>query len=151
MGRKPKIQTRVERDTKDAIDRYVEGNESVSQSEAVRHLIRAGLAEKGYPVAVTDGAGGGSVRYLPDTLLERIGSPRTIGIATVIMLTSGLTMLLAGRLATTGDTTLAAGTLILTTVLMTTATLLVCLAALAQIALARPLRGLVGLRTGETA
>jgi hypothetical protein len=58
MGRKPKIQCRIERDTNEAIEDYIENQpEDISQSEAVRHLLRAGLAEKGYPVAAADGRG----------------------------------------------------------------------------------------------
>jgi hypothetical protein len=65
MGRKPKIQCRIERDTNEAIEEYIENQpEEISQSEAVRHLLRAGLAEKGYPVAAADGRG-------PTTRTER--------------------------------------------------------------------------------
>jgi hypothetical protein len=58
MARKPLIQTRVERDTNEAIEDYIDNQpEDISQSEAVRHLLRAGLEQKGYPVAAADGRG----------------------------------------------------------------------------------------------
>lgn len=56
MARKPKIQCRIERDTDAAIGAYQDGlAEEIDKSESVRHLLRAGLAAKGHPVAATDG------------------------------------------------------------------------------------------------
>jgi antitoxin component of RelBE/YafQ-DinJ toxin-antitoxin module len=55
MARKPLINTRVERDTKEAFDAYADSldDDDVSDSEVARHLLRAGLATKGYPVGTT--------------------------------------------------------------------------------------------------
>lgn len=137
MGRKPKIQTRVEHDTKDALDAYVEDHPEVSQSEAVRHVIRAGLASKGYPVAMTDGG----------TPLERIASERTLGYGLILEL--GSLILWIAALYTTGQLQLAlffGGCIFLVF-----AATIVAAAAIAQVALARPLRYLVFGPTEDTA
>lgn len=143
MARKPKIQTRVERDTKDAIDAFNEDHADLSQSEAVRHLIRAGLAEKGYPVAAADGG--------DRDLLETIAAPRTIGVGTAFMLLGGVFMLLGAWFAQGGMMWPALISVLLMGISMTLAAIITTLAALAQLALARPLKGLVGLGMGEKA
>lgn len=135
MGRKPKIQTRVERDTKEAIDAYVAENEDLSQAEAIRHLIRAGLAQKGHPVAAADGG----------SPLERLASPKTVLLGVALMLLATAT--LGGALVTSLTLPLAiVGTGIVILGLLTLWTAL-----LAQIALAKPLKGLLGLNTEESA
>lgn len=46
-----KVQTRCDGDTVEAIENYCDDHD-VSQSEAVRRLIRAGLIERGYEIDV---------------------------------------------------------------------------------------------------
>ena len=53
MASKPQIQSRVEPDTKTKLDRYA--GEDMTQSEAVRQLVRRQLDAEGYRVAATDG------------------------------------------------------------------------------------------------
>jgi len=55
MG-KTKYQTRLDDDDAERVDEYTE-DRGINQSEAVRRLVRAGLAQEGYPVTATDGAG----------------------------------------------------------------------------------------------
>lgn len=52
MGRE-RVQTRADEDTLEAIAEYQQSDETpdLSQAEAVRRLLRSGLAVKGYPVA----------------------------------------------------------------------------------------------------
>ena len=65
MGRS-KIQTRADADTKDALDEYAEKHD-LTQSEAVRSMIRAGLSQHGYEIATADG-GTANVADQIDTL-----------------------------------------------------------------------------------
>jgi hypothetical protein len=141
MGRKPKIQCRIERDTDESIRAYRdELDDDISQSEAVRHLLRAGLAAKGHPVAATDG---GRVHYVQDSLLERLAAPLTVVGGTLLLVTGLGFLSTAGLLATSGTLTLALVSLGAATVLMLSAAAIITTAALAQLALARPLRALV--------
>jgi hypothetical protein len=47
MPRKPRLQTRAENDTANAVEAYADDHD-IGESEAVRRLIRAGLIENGY-------------------------------------------------------------------------------------------------------
>ena len=47
MPRKPRLQTRAENDTAEAVEAYAD-EQDIGESEAVRRLIRAGLIENGY-------------------------------------------------------------------------------------------------------
>jgi len=47
MPRKPRLQTRAENDTANAVEAYADEHD-IGESEAVRRLIRAGLIEQGY-------------------------------------------------------------------------------------------------------
>lgn len=47
MPRKPRLQTRAENDTANAVEAYADEHD-IGESEAVRRLIRAGLIENGY-------------------------------------------------------------------------------------------------------
>lgn len=134
MAKEP-LTTRLDADTKREVENYAEEHE-IGQTEASRRLIRAGLAAEGHPVATTDGGEAGP--------LERIASTKTVVIGTVLFGLSILPILGAGEAATAGADTLAFGLLGLTTVLMILATATIWAAALAQLALARPLRGLLG-------
>lgn len=148
MARKPKIQTRVERDTKDAIDTYTDDHDDLSQSEAVRHLIRAGLAQKGYPVAAADG---GRVRSVEDTTLEKLAAPRTMRVAAGLMLLSGVFMVFSTWFAQGGMFWPALVGTGITMISIVLAAVIATVAMLAQMALARPLRELTPFGTGETA
>jgi hypothetical protein len=142
MGRKPKIQCRIERDTDEAIQRYCDDLDGdVSQSEAVRHLLRAGLAAKGHPVAATDGG---------DDFLERLASERTAASGAVCTFLSGVSLIGAGELAQLGGFYGALLLLFASVTFLIAAAGLIGVAALAQLALARPLRALV-FPWGETA
>jgi hypothetical protein len=145
MPRKKQVQTRIASDTNDQLERYQEERD-ISQADAVRRLIRSGLANEGYPVAATDG---GSARSIEDTTLEKIGSPRTIGIATAIMLLGFGFMLLGAWFAQSNLWWPALASLGIMAVAYTTGAALSATAALAQLALARPLRGLVGIGPKE--
>lgn len=50
------IQTRADADTIEALEAFAEERD-ITRSEAIRRLIRTGLAQEGHPVAATDGAG----------------------------------------------------------------------------------------------
>lgn len=135
MGRKPKIQVRVERDTKDAIDAYVSDNEDMGEPEAIRSLIRAGLAQKDYPVAAADGG----------TPIEKIASPQTMQLAGSIMLV-GVASFAGATMVPTVAATVAL--VAVGAVLLAAGSAAVVAAALAQIALAKPVRGLLGAGLG---
>ena len=55
MTRK-RVQTRADADTVESLEAYADETD-ISESEAVRRLLRTGLAEHGHPVAAADGAG----------------------------------------------------------------------------------------------
>lgn len=133
MGRKPKIQCRIERDTDESIRAYRdELDDDISQSEAVRHLLRAGLAAKGHPVAATDGGDPGP--------LERLANQRTAATGTLLLALSLIPLWAAATASTTTAALLGLG---LTAIPMGLGLLTITAAALAQLALARPLRALV--------
>jgi len=54
MGRNPPVQTRVEPDTKDILERYAEDHD-INQSKALRRMVHRQLDAEGYGVAATDG------------------------------------------------------------------------------------------------
>lgn len=58
MPRKPRLQTRAENDTAEAVESYADDHD-IGESEAVRRLIRAGLIEQGYAdeIGVASGRG----------------------------------------------------------------------------------------------
>ena len=133
MGRKPKIQCRIERDTDESIRAYRdELDDDISQSEAVRHLLRAGLAAKGHPVAATDGGGPGP--------LERIASRQTAALGALLL---GLSLIPLWTAATATTTTTALVALGLAAIPMGLGVATIWAATLAQLALARPLRSLL--------
>lgn len=135
MSRKPLIQARVEHHTSEGVEDYAD-DQDLSRSEALRRLLHIGLAAEGYS---SDGT---------RSWLERIAAPRTVTLALLLML-AGLTGTALAAVATTG--VLYALSLTISAVAMAAATLTATAAMLAQMALARPLRGLVGLARGETA
>lgn len=142
MG-KSRVQTRVEPDTKHQIDEYAEDRD-IGDAEALRRLIRAGLAAEGHPVTAADGG--------TKPLLERLAAPRTVGIGALIGLLGVGFMSLAGLFVNSGDLMVALGLFTAGTALTVVTAAVVVTATLAQLALARPLRGLLGLNTdGETA
>lgn len=50
------VQTRADPDTIDALEGFAE-EKDITRSEAIRRLIRTGLAKEGHAVAATDGSG----------------------------------------------------------------------------------------------
>lgn len=137
MG-KSRVQTRVEPDTQEKIDEYAE-ERNVGDAEALRRLIRTGLAAEGHPVTAADGG----------TPLERIASPNTIFLSMLGVMVTALCYISAWYLANTGDAMLAVGVLGLGAFTLVMSAAISVAAALAQLALARPLRGLVGLSTED--
>jgi len=141
MAKEP-LTTRLDADTKQEVENYADEHE-IGQTEASRRLIRAGLAAEGHPVATADGGKKGP--------LERLASVRTLLASAALLALSILPMVGAYVAATTGADMAAFGLLGLTTVLMLLAVATTWAAALAQLALARPLRGLLGFSKGEEA
>lgn len=133
MG-KSRVQTRVEPDTKHQIDAYAE-EAGVGDAEALRRLIRTGLAAEGHPVTATDGG--------TKPLLERIAAPFTVWIAASLGVLSVGSVTFATSLLNSGSVTLALGLLTVGVILAAAMAVAATAAALAQLALARPLRGLV--------
>jgi len=139
MGRKPKIQCRIERDTDESIGAYRdELDDDISQSEAVRHLLRAGLAAKGHPVAGADAGDEGP--------LERLADLTTLLLGAALLALSLVPLGAAAAAAAASSTTAALVGLGLAAVPLGLGVAAIAAALLAQLALARPLRGLVGLR-----
>lgn len=50
------IQTRADGDTIEALEEFAEETD-ITRSEAIRRLVRSGLAQQGHPVKAADGAG----------------------------------------------------------------------------------------------
>ena len=50
------VQTRADADTVETLEAFAEERD-ITRSEAIRRLLRTGLAQEGHPVAATDGAG----------------------------------------------------------------------------------------------
>ena len=50
------IQTRADGDTVEALEEFAEESD-ITRSEAIRRLVRSGLAQQGHPVKAADGAG----------------------------------------------------------------------------------------------
>ncbi|WP_340102280.1 hypothetical protein [Salinibaculum salinum] len=144
MGKEP-LTTRLDADTKQEVENYAEDRD-IGQTEATRRLIRSGLAAEGHAVTTADGG--------PETktLLERLASPLTVGIGAALLAFALGLMTAAGLLASNGTLTAAVVALGLSTVVAALATGIIGTAALAQMALERPLRGLLPLaKESETA
>lgn len=138
MARKPLVQARVEESRKEAINNYADA-EDISQSEAIRRLIDSGLAAEGYDASGSRG------------LLERIASRTTVTLSTVL-LALGTTFLLGGYLLVQQNLIYGALVALLFGYgLIIGATIALGAATVAQIALSRPLRGLIINVDGETA
>lgn len=107
-----------------------------NRSQAVRELVKEGLE------AETEN----QKENTSETLLERLASRRTMSLSIVPLLLA--TLVLAAGLYTTS--TFALGIILaVSTVLAVAAAVIVTTATLAQLALARPLRGLVGIGPKE--
>jgi hypothetical protein len=78
MARKPKVQARVSHDLKAAVEDYADEREDISNPEAVRELLRTGLAQKGHPVATADG---GTLRHDLEEVQNEI---RRTGTGTIV-------------------------------------------------------------------
>ena len=50
------IQTRADGDTVEALEEFAEESD-ITRSEAIRRLVRSGLAQQGHPVKAADGSG----------------------------------------------------------------------------------------------
>jgi len=135
MARKPLIQARVEPDTKSALEDYAE-SEDLSQSEALRDLLNKALASEGY-----DAKGSRS-------LLERLASVKMVLGGAFLFFLSALLWVPVYFFGQNGDYIAALMIVGVLMLLAISGALAISVAALAQLALARPLRGLVGLYSG---
>jgi hypothetical protein len=124
MGKDP-LTTRLDADTKQVVENYAEDRD-IGQTEAARRLIRSGLAAEGYSAA-----DGGSP-------LERLGSLKTVLFSTGLSVLAMLAFI--GALVTSFTLPL----VLVGTAFLFSAMLTILTAVLAQIALARPLKGLLG-------
>ena len=68
MG-KERLPLRVDPETKDALSEYADERD-VSNSEAGRRMLRAGLSQNGYNIAAADGMGTGQLEELRHELNE---------------------------------------------------------------------------------
>lgn len=130
MGKK-RVQTRVAHDTKTEIEAYATDRD-ISESDALRRLIRAGLATEGYPVTRGDGG-----------TIEKLAQPMTVLLGAGFML-GGLGLWMAGLFAS-GYAVPVYLSLGLSSQFIGLALLIS--ATVSQLVLAKPLRGLVGIKT----
>jgi Arc/MetJ-type ribon-helix-helix transcriptional regulator len=140
------IQTRVPSKLYQQIEEYEEEGAYMNQAEAIRHLLRAGLdaeaeEEPGeVEEAVEDATGEAQGNSLVGVgVVEAVASPKTVLLGAIILATSALIM--ATPLA---YPSIVVPALVVSTALAVLATVTIWLAAVAQLALARPLRALVG-------
>lgn len=68
MG-KERLPLRVDPETKDALSEYADERD-VSNSEAGRRMLRAGLSQNGYQITTADGMGIGQLQELQDELSQ---------------------------------------------------------------------------------
>jgi len=131
MAKEP-ITTRLDTDTKTEVDNYADDHD-IGQTEATRRLIRAGLAAEGHPVATADGGA-------EPGPLERLATQRTTTLGVLLFGLSIIPLLAATTAGTTTTALLAVGVALIP---MGLGAATIWTAALAQLALARPLRALV--------
>ena len=84
-----RVQTRADEDTVEQIDEYTE-DRGISESEAVRRLLRAGLKEKGFRDD-TDTPQGHAVAHIDDRV--RLIGGAMIGLAVLFLLLSEVGLL----------------------------------------------------------
>ena len=121
---KERTQTRVEQDTQEAITNYAE-EVDCGESEAMRRLIRSGLAVEGH----------GVTRVERRPLVERLAQGRLVGIGVSGFIIGALLILSATIVGTTGAALAFLGFGVVAT---TAGTLTAAAAALAQASLAAP-------------
>jgi len=100
MGRK-RLQTRADADTADAVEDYADDHD-LTQSEAVRRMIRSGLTQHGYEIATADGMGVGQLDQLADQLdsieqrqAARANQRERLDVAQNVSLVAGLSYVVA--------------------------------------------------------
>lgn len=130
----PRYQTRLQPPYSEMVDEYSEDND-IGQSEAVRRLIKRGLQAEGYVTLPTDTHPGRG-------FVERLASAKTALLGAVLFVLGGIALLGAGYLVSS-SVYLAFGLLFFSGALTVAGTATVWLAAIAQVALSRPLRGLL--------
>lgn len=79
MPRKPRLQTRAENDTAEAVGDYADEHD-IGESEAVRRLIRTGLTEQGY----ADEIGVASDRGTLEQTMTVKGAIATVAVAVAV-------------------------------------------------------------------
>jgi len=135
--RRPKVQFRMDHDVHESFERY-QSDHDLNKSEAGRTLVRIGLNTRGYSATGSTGSP-----------LETVASPWLMAAGGLALVFGALVMGVGALLASSPTTVylLAAGGAALVSV----GTALVLVAALAQVLLADPLAGLIGLDkyTGE--
>jgi len=96
-----RVQTRCDAATVEQIDDFADEQE-LSKSEAVRRLVRTGLAENGYQIAVADGMGTGQLSELAEQLdsIEQRQAARAnqrdrLDVAMNVSILSGLSYIVA--------------------------------------------------------
>ena len=100
MGRK-RLQTRADADTADAVEDYADDHD-LTQSEAVRRMIRSGLTQHGYEIATADGMGVGQLDQLAEQLdsieqrqAARANQRERLDVAQNVSLVAGLSYVVA--------------------------------------------------------
>ena len=129
--RRPKVQFRMDHDVHESFERY-QSDHDLNKSEAGRTLVRIGLDTRGYSATGSTGSP-----------LETAASPWLMAAGGLALVFGALVMGVGALLASSPTTVylLAAGGAALVSV----GTALVLVAALAQVLLADPLAGLIGL------
>ena len=96
-----RVQTRCDAATVEQIDDFADEQE-LSKSEAVRRLVRTGLAENGYQIAVADGMGTGQLSELAEQLdrveqrqAARANQRERLDVALNVSILSGLSYIVA--------------------------------------------------------
>ena len=96
-----RVQTRCDAATVEQIDDFADEQE-LSKSEAVRRLVRTGLAENGYQIAVADGMGTGQLSELAEQLdtieqrqAARANQRERLDVAMNVSLVAGLSYIVA--------------------------------------------------------
>lgn len=135
MPTKPRIQTRVPDDVKDALNEYAKDHDR-TEADALRRIVTSELQREGYLSPIADGGP-------PDTMVERIASAKTAIAGTILTVLGYLPLLLVSDLLNAGHVVLALALGVLAVAMILSGVATVWAAAIAQVALARPLKSLL--------
>jgi Arc/MetJ-type ribon-helix-helix transcriptional regulator len=137
------FQARLSDDFAEEVHEFRQNN-YMSKSEAVRHLLRRGLEAE----AESDGA---SEEPHTTSILERIANGRLLVPSTVGAIIGTLLPAYGVLAVQQGDVVVGSVVMVLALVLLVVSTIGAASVVIAQLALAKPLRGLVGLGVGGAA